>query len=182
MSDNKRLVKWIGSITEEGFDRVLGEILKFQNEAPKELIEMYLCSDGGSTDVGLAFYDAIQHYKPRLVIVGSGAVGSIAPIILAAGEIRVLTEHTSLYFHNFRITNLGAEGPLERKVLLASAKDIEMQMAMYREILVTRSMGKLTRRKLWTLMECNSFISVKKAIALGFADFMADKSEFKLGK
>ncbi|MEK7089474.1 MAG: hypothetical protein AAB920_01505, partial [Patescibacteria group bacterium] len=68
------------------------------------------------------------------------------------------------------------------KVLLASAKDIEMQMAMYREILVTRSMGKLTRRKLWTLMECNSFISVKKAIALGFADFMADKSEFKLGK
>lgn len=176
--ETKRLVKWIGDVTDESFKRALDEILTFHDTAPNEFIEVFLSSNGGSIDAGLAFYDAIRRYKPRLMVVGSGTVGSVAPLILAAGEVRILTEHTTLFFHNIRVANLAAEGPLERKVLLATAHDVKLQTQMYSEILVTRSKGKLSSHKLWALIESNAVLTVKKAITLGIADYMGDKEDF----
>lgn len=174
-----RLVKWIGDIDEKNFDRVLGEILGFVKESPDEPIILILSSKGGDTTVGFAFYDMMMAYKPKLITVGTGIVGSIAPIILAAGQSRLLSENTKLSFHNFFVKSNDAIINLEPGALIALGKEMNLGVTRYCKILADRSNGLISARKMKNIVCREATLTAAKAVELGLADTVLNPKDFK---
>lgn len=175
-----RVVKWIGDIDQKSYDRVLGEIVALMKQDSTETIFLMLLSNGGESDVGFSFYDTMKIMRPNLITIGTGIVRSIAPIILAAGRTRLLTENTTLLFHDFFAMDMDAEGKLDSKLLISFGKDLESGMKKYCKILAVRSEGKLSERKIRALMHNQKSHSVDEALKLGLADFMADSDVFDI--
>lgn len=174
-----RVVRWIGDINQQNFDRVLGEIISHLKESQSDPIWLLLLSDGGETDVGFSFYDNMRLLKPNLITVGTGTVRSIAPVILASGTMRLITENTSFLFHDFFAIDMDAEGRLDSKLLISFGKDLERGMKIYREILVKRSGGRLSQQKIRSIMSNQRTLIASEAVRLGLADAIADPSMFK---
>ncbi len=175
-----RLVKWVGYIDRQGYARVMSKIEKLLLKSKEEPITLWLFSGGGEMDVGLAFYDAIQLLKPTLITVGTGEVSSTAPIILAAGKTRILTKNTTLFFHNVGIDDLHRNSKLSTNLMRTVAWEIDHAIERYRNILVERSGGSLSLRKISELMNNEVSITSEKAVKLGLADLIANPEQFRV--
>lgn len=174
-----RIVKWIGYIDQQGYEHVLGKIQKLLDKNKSEPIILWLFSNGGETDVGFAFYDTIQLLKPNLITVGTGNISSIAPIILASGQTRILTKNTILFFHDFLVRDSNRDARLTANLLRTVAGELDNAMENYRRILVEKSKGLLSKRKIRELMNNEITLTANEAVALGFADVIADPNMFK---
>lgn len=84
-----RKIKIIGDIDSDNYE-VFSEKMDELEAASKKPIHIELCSGGGETYVGLAYYGRIKSSPCPVHITAYGQVMSAATIILAAGTVRIM--------------------------------------------------------------------------------------------
>ncbi|WKZ30144.1 MAG: ATP-dependent Clp protease proteolytic subunit [Candidatus Dojkabacteria bacterium] len=96
-----RIVFITGAITEDLANLIIAELIYLERENPKEDIQVYIQSPGGSVNAGLAIYDTFQYLKPDIVTIGMGLIASMASVLLASGTNgkRFILPHTQVMIH-----------------------------------------------------------------------------------
>jgi ATP-dependent Clp protease protease subunit len=90
---------WIsGDICEETFANFLSNFYNMLASSA-DIIEICICSFGGSYDHGIAFYEEIRlSTKPTITRI-QGIAASAASIITQAGATRVITKNSTIMMH-----------------------------------------------------------------------------------
>ncbi|OGY56697.1 MAG: ATP-dependent Clp protease proteolytic subunit [Candidatus Colwellbacteria bacterium RBG_13_48_8] len=80
-----RIIFLGGPITSPVANTVIAQLLLLENQDPKQDIEIYINSPGGSVPAGMAIYDTMQYIKPDVRTICVGTAASMASFLLAAG-------------------------------------------------------------------------------------------------
>ncbi len=81
-----RIIFLAGPITDAMANLIIAQILLLASKDPKKEIKLYINSPGGSVTAGLAIYDTMQYVQCPVSTVCIGMAGSMAAVLLAAGE------------------------------------------------------------------------------------------------
>jgi ATP-dependent Clp protease protease subunit len=73
-------------VSDEMANLIIAQILYLFSRDPKKEIKLYINSPGGSVTAGLAIYDTMQYISCPISTVCVGMAGSMAAVLLAAGE------------------------------------------------------------------------------------------------
>lgn len=90
---------------------IVAELLYLEAEDPDRDISVYINSPGGSITAGLAIYDTMRFIKPDVATICMGQAGSMAAILLAAGEKgkRFSLPHSRILLHQPSMEGLGGQ-------------------------------------------------------------------------
>jgi len=81
-----RIVFLGGPINDQVANAIIAQLLFLELQNPKEDINFYINSPGGSVTATLAIYDTMQHIKPNVSTTCIGVAASGGAILLAAGK------------------------------------------------------------------------------------------------
>ncbi|MFH1181274.1 MAG: ATP-dependent Clp endopeptidase proteolytic subunit ClpP [bacterium] len=81
-----RIIFLGGPVTDAVANSIIAQFLFLASRDPAKDIQLYINSPGGVVTAGLAIYDTMQHIKPPVSTFCVGMAGSMAAILLAAGE------------------------------------------------------------------------------------------------
>lgn len=151
----------VGSLTED--------VTKLHDSENSPPICLFISSGGGDSLVGFSFYEFMTSVlKPQLETVALGEVGSIAVLMYMAGDKRFITKNSTIYLHEFALSFLEKSiwSLTHTKAKLAN---MTVDQNHYISIIAGRSGGRLSRRKLLTLMRNNATLTAEQAVKLGLA-------------
>jgi ATP-dependent Clp protease protease subunit len=129
---------------------------------------IWLNSDGGDVNHGLAAHDVIAAAPRQVTAVGLGSVMSMAVVVLQAADVRLLAPNARVMVH---VGSASAEGHLED--VQRYAKELKAMDRLCEDILLAKirqKHPKYTRAKLQRLCAFDSYLSAEAAVALGLAD------------
>ncbi|OWK27169.1 MAG: ATP-dependent Clp endopeptidase, proteolytic subunit ClpP [Parcubacteria group bacterium GW2011_GWA2_38_13b] len=81
-----RIVFLGGPIGDDAANIIIAQLLFLESQDPKKEIKLYINSPGGSVTAGLAVYDTMQYVKCDVATICIGIAGSMAAVLLAAGQ------------------------------------------------------------------------------------------------
>lgn len=128
-------------------------------------IQIHLNSNGGMINVGFALFDAIKDTKNKVVIIGSGAIFSMASILMQAGDVRLLTPNSRMMIHT---GTSGVPEDHDTDRVITYGEELRAGREHLIDILVERS--KSPRRVIRRLMLRESWFSPTEAVDLGLVD------------
>ncbi len=150
-----RTLTLFGEVNQEVSRRLAEKLLmlSFESDDP---ITLYICSPGGHVESGDTIFDMIQFIKPKVQVVGTGWVGSIATHIYLAAEKenRLCLPNTRFLIHQ----PAGGFGGDATDVEI-NAKEILKTRARINEIIADRTgqpldrVAKDTSRDFWMSAE-----------------------------
>ncbi len=163
------MVEYFGSVNHGTSEQVLMDIRRLQRESPSGEIILTITSPGGPSGIAMSFYDTMRMIlKPNLVTIGSGDVDSSAILLFLSGNRRYVTKHTTLLFH--------LAGRIFRNDQRFTASEIDAMVdedrrkdAYYAEIVAEESAGRLTKKKVLTLMKNNTVMTPTDLVTFGLA-------------
>lgn len=82
----ERIIFLGGPIHDEAANTIIAQLLFLESQDPKKEIKLYINSPGGSVTAGMAIYDTMQYVKCDVATICIGIAGSMAAVLLAAGE------------------------------------------------------------------------------------------------
>lgn len=158
-----------GRIDNEAVGSLTEDITKLHDSEHSHPICLFISSGGGDSLVGFSFYEFMTSVlRPRLETVALGEVGSIAVLMYMAGDKRYITKNSTVYLHEFALSFL-EKSAWSLSQTKAKVADMTVDQNHYISIIVGRSGGKLTRKKLLTLMRNNATLTAEQAVKLGLA-------------
>ena len=80
-----RIILLSGIISDVSANSIIAQFLFLASKDPKQDIQLYINTPGGSVTAGLAIYDTMQYVKPDISTVCIGMAGSMGATLLAAG-------------------------------------------------------------------------------------------------
>ena len=97
----ERIIFISGEITADLASLIVSEILYLEAMAEEEKITIYINSQGGEVNAGIAIYDAIKHFKCPVSTIGTGLCASMGAIILSSGDegLRYAYENCEIMIH-----------------------------------------------------------------------------------
>lgn len=121
-----RIIFVTGEVEHNMASTIIAQLLFLEKEDPKADIQMFINSQGGSVNAGLAILDTMNYIKPDVSTIAVGMAYSMGSVLLAGGKKgkRFALPHSSILIHQ---PLGGAEG---------QASDIEIHA---REILRIKS-------------------------------------------
>ncbi len=142
-----------GEIDNEMSRRVCQRLTEIALEAEdSDQVAMIIKSTGGIAGQAYEIIDALSSLKLPIITVGHKIVGSAATIILASGQIRLVTTKTNIVHHQIRLICSAKEG------LYSPASLIDMAT----NILVDVEQMSIEQEKIWSLTTRNSLLTPKK--------------------
>jgi len=109
MSDVDYTYYFDGKVTDEAVTKALLQIQQCLQEDRNALVEVSISSEGGSPSAGLRFYEDVTRMRRKqglhINTRAAGYTGSIATIMLQAGELRRMGEASRLMLHPPGIEN-----------------------------------------------------------------------------
>lgn len=81
-----RIVFVSGVIETDMANTVIAQLLFLEKENPKEDIQLFINSQGGEIDAGMAILDTMNYIKPDISTICVGIAASMASVLLAGGE------------------------------------------------------------------------------------------------
>jgi ATP-dependent Clp protease protease subunit len=81
-----RIIFLSGAIDDETANIVIAQLLFLASEDPKQDIQMYINSPGGSVSAGMAIYDTMQYLQADISTICVGMAASMAAFLLAGGK------------------------------------------------------------------------------------------------
>jgi ATP-dependent protease ClpP protease subunit len=160
-----RTVRLIGEINPESVRRIADKLDELVAES-NDLITFFISSGGGSTAATYCLYEYITEVliPPNLQTVVLGSANSMAPILLLAGDHRVISSYATLFFHpigrTFEKTRLT---PAETEEVLI---DLKASNKKYIDIIVRRTGMK--REKVAKIIKSETTLSPEQSKDLGF--------------
>jgi len=169
MARPERTVEWLGGVNYENLQKALTQIKSLLLEGPDEEVHLLVNSYGGTTGIGMSFYDAVKSWlRPRLVTIGSGDVDSSAIIVFLSGEKRYLTKNTTLLFH--LAGRVFADGKRYSTADMENMlKEDKLKDYQYACVVSDATLGRYSPEKVLDLMAKNTVITSEEAVSMGLA-------------
>lgn len=163
---SKRIVLLTGEITPELAEKVVSQLIFLDAKAPGKDIYLYINSEGGYIQPGLAIYDTIKSLKSDVVTVSVGECSSMAAVLLASGTKgkRFALPNSRIMIH--QPLGYGVEGPASD--IAIAAKEI-----LYLKSLLNSLLAQLTGqpiKKIEVDTDRNFFMSAQEAKVYGIVD------------
>lgn len=96
-----RIIFLNDEITDQVGNSVVAQLLFLESQDSDSDIFMYISSNGGHVDAGMAVYDTMQYIKPEINTICIGNAYSMAAVLLAAGTKgkRSALPHSRIMIH-----------------------------------------------------------------------------------
>lgn len=135
-----------------------------------ENINIYINSYGGEVSEGLAIYNALKRHKAKVTTIVDGFACSIASVIFAAGDERIMNDTSLLMIHNAWTYAAG-----DSKDLKKQAEDLEKitqaSINAYMQIV------NIEEDELKEMMDEETWINGQEALEMGFATELVEVEE-----
>lgn len=133
-------------------------------------INVYINSYGGEVAEGLAIYNALKRHKAKIITISDGFACSIASVIFAAGDERLMSNTSLLMIHN-AWTYAGGDSQDLRK----QADDLEKitQASINAYLNITN----VEEDELKEMMDVETWIDGVEAKEMGFATGLVESEE-----
>lgn len=135
-----------------------------------EEINVYINSYGGEVAEGLAIYNALKRHKAKIKTYVDGFACSIASVIFAAGDERIMTDTSLLMIHNAWTWAAGDANELKKQ-----AEDLEK--ITQASINAYMSIVNITEDELKDSMKRETWLNGQEALEMGFATQLVEAEE-----
>lgn len=154
-----------GVIASEGWleDDVTPKMFKDELESGSGDIEIWLDSPGGDVMAATQIYNMLKTYNGKVTVKIDSLAASAASVIAMAGDEVLMSPLSLLMIHNPLTIAAGDVSDMQ--------KAIEMLDEVKESIINAYELKSgLSRAKISHMMDCETWLSAKKAVELGFAD------------
>lgn len=127
-----------------------------------DVINVYVNSPGGEVGEGLAIYNALKRHQAKVITYADGFACSIASVIFAAGDERVMYDTSLLMIHNAWTYASGDADDLRKM-----ADDLETINAAAKAAL--QSVATIDDAELQAMLDAETWITASEALEKGFA-------------
>ena len=166
-----REIELAGEIDDPLANEVIRQMRYLERVDSSAPITVFINSIGGVISSGLAIYDTMQALRCPVHTVCQGLAASMAAVLLAAGDHRMMLAHANVMIHDPLVTSPGISG---------SARHLESKV---RNIMETRELmasilAKHTGRTLREVYEKtanDTYFDAREAIAFGLADGILER-------
>lgn len=135
-----------------------------------EHINVYINSYGGEVAEGLAIYNALKRHKAKVTTYVDGFACSIASVIFAAGDERIMSDTSLLMIHNAWTWAAGNANDLRKQ-----AEDLEKitqaSINAYMDIV------NISEDELKEMMDNETWLNGEEAFEIGFATKLVEVEE-----
>lgn len=135
-----------------------------------ESINIYINSYGGEVAEGLAIYNALKRHKAKVTTYVDGFACSIASVIFAAGDERIMSDTSLLMIHNAWARAAGNANDLRKQ-----AEDLEKitqaSINAYMDIV------NISQDELKEMMDNETWLNGEEAFEIGFATKLVEVEE-----
>lgn len=168
----ERILELYGTIAEESWfdDDITPQLFKDELNAGMGNITVWINSPGGDCIAAAQIYNMLTEYKGSVTVKIDGIAASAASVIAMAGDRILMSPVSMMMIHN--------------PATFAFGDHIEMQKVMdmlteVKESIINAYVIKtgLSRAKLSHLMDSETWMDANKAVELGFADDVIQKTE-----
>ncbi len=153
----------VGELDHEALNRFLEAFPRAEADPEPGPIFVYIMSEGGDVDIGLAMYELLRTATNPIITIGIGGVSSMAVLLLMAGDHRVMTQSSNLLIHDGTVAAQGT--------LYAAKAHMEQNYKMhswYCQQIADRS-GTPTE-KIAEMAAKETFVDANEALQLGLID------------
>ena len=160
-----------GTIAEESWfdDDVTPQLFKEELYAGSGDITVWINSPGGDCIAAAQIYNMLMDYKGNVTIKIDGIAASAASVIAMAGTKVLVSPVSMLMIHNPMTVAYGNSAEMQKAIeMLGSVKDSILNAYEIKT--------GLSRTKLSHLMDAETWMDANKAIELGFADEIMQRS------
>lgn len=167
----ERIVFISHEITADLAERVIGQLLFLDAQAPGQDIYLYINSLGGDVNAGLAIYDVMRSLRSSIVTVTLGQASSMASILLAGGTKgkRLALPNTRVMIHQPSSYGAGVQA----SDIAIEAKEIVYLRSKLNQLLV-ESTGQPLKR-IETDTDRDFYLSAQEAKAYGLVDQVVNR-------
>ena len=161
----KRTLYLNGVIAEESWygDEVTPQLFKDELESDNGDIEVWINSIGGDVMAANQIYNMLKTYNGKVTVKIDSLAASAASVIAMAGDEVLMSPLSLLMLHNPITIAAGNTDDMQ--------KAIDMLDEVKESIINAYEMKSgLSRAKISHMMDCETWLSAKKAVELGFAD------------
>jgi ATP-dependent Clp protease protease subunit len=154
-----------GTIAEESWfdDDVTPQLFKDELMAGSDDITVWINSPGGDCVAAAQIYNMLMDYKGNVTVKIDGIAASAASVIAMAGTKILMSPVSMLMIHNPMTIAFGDSGEMQKAIdMLGSVKDSIINAYEIKT--------RLSRAKLSHLMDAETWMDANKAVELGFAD------------
>lgn len=154
-----------GTIAEESWfdDDVTPQLFKDELMAGSGDITVWINSPGGDCVAAAQIYNMLMDYKGNVTVKIDGIAASAASVIAMAGTKVLMSPVSMMMIHNPMTVAFGDSGEMQKAIdMLASVKDSIINAYEIKT--------GLSRTKLSHLMDAETWMDANKALELGFAD------------
>ena len=160
-----------GTIAEESWfdDDVTPQLFKDELNSGTGDITVWINSPGGDCVAAAQIYNMLMDYKGSVIVKIDGIAASAASVIAMAGTKVLVSPVSMLMIHNPMTVAFGNSAEMQKAIdMLASVKDSILNAYEIKT--------GLSRTKLSHLMDAETWMDANKAIELGFADEIMQRS------
>ena len=160
-----------GTIAEESWfdDDVTPQLFKDELMADSGDITVWINSPGGDCVAAAQIYNMLMDYKGNVTVKIDGIAASAASVIAMAGTKVLVSPVSMLMIHNPMTAAFGNSDEMQRAIeMLGSVKDSIINAYEIKT--------GLSRAKLSHLMDAETWMDANKAVELGFADEIMQRS------
>ena len=160
-----------GTIAEESWfdDDVTPQIFKDELNSGSGDITVWINSPGGDCIAAAQIYNMLMDYKGNVTVKIDGIAASAASVIAMAGTKVLVSPVSMLMIHNPMTVAFGISAEMQKAIdMLGSVKDSILNAYEIKT--------GLSRTKLSHLMDAETWMDANKAIELGFADELMQRS------
>ena len=160
-----------GTIAEESWfdDDVTPQLFKDELNAGSGDITVWINSPGGDCVAAAQIYNMLMDYKGNVTVKIDGIAASAASVIAMAGTKVLMSPVSMMMIHNPMTVAFGDSAEMQKAIeMLASVKDSIINAYEIKT--------GLSRTKLSHLMDAETWMDATKAVELGFADEIMQRS------
>ena len=161
-----------GTIAEESWfdDDVTPQLFKDELNAGSGDITVWINSPGGDCVAAAQIYNMLMDYKGNVTVKIDGIAASAASVIAMAGTKVLMSPVSMMMIHNPMTVAFGDSAEMQKAIeMLGSVKDSIINAYEIKT--------GLSRTKLSHLMDAETWMDANKAVELGFADEIMQRSD-----
>nr|DAF87584.1 MAG TPA: putative ATP dependent Clp protease [Siphoviridae sp. ctkkB9] len=161
-----------GTIAEESWfdDDVTPQLFKDELMAGSGDITVWINSPGGDCVAAAQIYNMLMDYKGNVTVKIDGIAASAASVIAMAGTKVLMSPVSMMMIHNPMTVAFGDSAEMQKAIeMLASVKDSIINAYEIKT--------GLSRTKLSHLMDAETWMDANKAVELGFADEIMQRTD-----
>lgn len=166
-----RTIFLTGEIDESTYELMVKNLHALDTEP--ETVTIYVNSEGGDFDAGMAIYSAIKGMKSFVRCIIWGQASSIASVIAQACDERIIVPMGVMMIHS------GSDGHVDstREVQQKWREYNDVQAKQMEDIYLDKIKNKyqrFSRKRLQEMLKTDTILSAEEAVKLGLVDFVKE--------